>query len=157
MRKSDVVARAVGLLGDSELDADIVAARARIARAEPIYQDEYNSNPVLREQLSFAGGLMCNDPSLTRQSDKTEADVNYFLSRYGVAGVPQLPPVYSEVDFDVDLLSAHERMNAANAAYKNLPIEIRNVFPDAMSVARAIADGRLTTAELPKKEEPPVA
>ena len=89
------------------------------------------------------------DDDKTRQEFRDESDIHYLVNRYGGIDAHQRPVSFGEVDFDVDLLSAHEVVRAARTQYENLPPHIREKFPDMLSVIRAHETGTLPDFDVP--------
>lgn len=89
---------------------------------------------------------------MARQEFKQEADINYMLSRFGVA--PQRgAPTYGEWDDTLDLQSAIEMTKRAQAAYRKLPKELRDKFDNMGDFLAAVENGSLVTKEI--EPEPP--
>lgn len=83
--------------------------------------------------LSAASALICEDPSLTIQSGKEDADINVIVKRFGITG--ELPvtaraafPI--DVDFDeiLDYRTCMDALNRANASFASLPANVRSRF-----------------------------
>lgn len=82
----------------------------------------------LFEQYSEATAIDCSDrPDMTRQEFRDDADVNKVLQRYGVDGLPR-KPVYSEVDYNMDLQQSIEAIREAERAIQKLPDELRSKY-----------------------------
>lgn len=80
--------------------------------------------------------------SVTRQEHKDEADINSLLKRYGV-GVPQRPPVWGEVDFDLDLQTAHKAITTAKEVHAGLPADLKAKYPNWQSLLNGLENGQL--------------
>lgn len=120
------------------------------------------------EQASLEAGLQCDDPSLTQQHDKDEADINVLVRRFGVTGeVPQttVAPVYE--DFTEVANDYHSAMNLilqANQSFSELPAEVRlrfnndpGMFVDFVSNYENISEMRemgLANAAEPETDAP---
>lgn len=81
--------------------------------------------------VSDETGLVCDDPSLTRQDSKDEADINVIVRDFGVTGVlPQGVRVPSYGDFDTvsDYQSALEAIRSADASFYAMPANVRERF-----------------------------
>lgn len=83
------------------------------------------------DQASVLSGLECKDKSLTRQSEAQDADINVIVKRFNVTG--QLPqglrlPTYADFDGIFDFRTAMDAVRAAEAAFLQVPAEIRARF-----------------------------
>jgi len=67
------------------------------------FREQYSGDKSYSEKDII---ICTEEEDRTRQEFKDEADVNKLLSRYGV-NVPQVRPVYGEVDTDMDLQRAY--------------------------------------------------
>lgn len=70
-------------------------------------------------------------PSLTQQSGKDDADINVIVKRFGVTGVlPQNVRTPLNIDFDgiFDYRTALDTMRAADAAFMQMPADVRTRF-----------------------------
>lgn len=84
----------------------------------------------LNELVSIDTGLDCSDkPDVTRQEFKAETDVNNILARYGVEGIAKREPIYSEIDYNMDLQSSLEAIREAEAAIAKLPADLYVKYP----------------------------
>lgn len=82
----------------------------------------------LDEEYSIGTALDCSDmPDTTRQEFKNETDVNQVLARYGVDG-QRRPPIYSEVDYNMDLQQSLGAIREAERAIAKLPPELREKY-----------------------------
>lgn len=107
----------------------------------PFVRSPYNYD---RDAVSDETGLRCDDVSLTKQSFKDEADINFIVRQFGLTG--QLPdnirvPEYRDYD---DVMDYHSAMNAVRAAEENfmqLPAEMRYRFHnDPQNLLKFLAD-----------------
>lgn len=84
-----------------------------------------------RFAASRESGLLCDDPSLTVQSDAEDADINVIVARFGITGqVPVDVRVPLEADF-VDVFDFHTAMQAVRAAeesFAEMPANVRERF-----------------------------
>lgn len=83
------------------------------------------------DKRSDATGLECKDPSLTVQSDATDADINTIVQRFGLTGtVPSglRIPQYGDFSEVVDYRSALEAVREAEARFMELPAATRARF-----------------------------
>lgn len=74
-------------------------------------------------------GLACKDPSLARQDQKDEADINRILELFGVTGVLPVSvrlPEYGDFDGISDYREAIEAVRAAEAAFAAVPAKLRD-------------------------------
>lgn len=71
------------------------------------------------------------DPSLTKQSDHDDSDINVIVRRFGLTGalpsVP-VPPSYQEFDSVFDFQSAANLVRAATESFNALDAEVRTRF-----------------------------
>lgn len=76
--------------------------------------------------------LSCNDPSRTKQSFKTECDINNLMARYTSSGLlPQgttRTPVYGDFTTFDDYFHAVNIINHAQEHFDSLPAEARKRF-----------------------------
>lgn len=102
-------------------------------------EGEFMSNFYVQQDqdfgLSFAG-----DPGLTKAEFQDECDINKLMERYEKTGlinnVNKSVPVYLDLGdaSALDLMSAMNTLNAAEAAFNSLPAQVRAVFEnDPMS------------------------
>lgn len=98
---------------------------------------------------AIARDRMPVEESLARQELAEEADVNYFLSRYGVP-MPQ-PANYGYADYNLDLQGALAAIDDAKEAWRRLDPQLRSRFPDWMSLLQAAERGELNHSESPEK------
>jgi hypothetical protein len=86
------------------------------------------------DQASDETALLCQDPSLTRQSEAEEADINTIVRRFGVTGVlPEVPrpPVYADfTDHVNDFQTAQNLVISAQRSFAKLSGEVRQLFHD---------------------------
>lgn len=71
------------------------------------------------------------DPSLTKQSQFEEADINSIIKRHMntsmLADLNKLEQVYGEITSQ-DLLTAHQKLSDAHEAFMEIPSDIRRHF-----------------------------
>lgn len=95
---------------------------------KPFIRSPYNYD---RDIHSAASELVCDDPSLTDQSQAKDADINNIMEKFGKTGlVPTnlrtaLPDEFIEA---FDYQSALNGMMQADAAFADLPSQIRARF-----------------------------
>lgn len=82
-------------------------------------------------EVSNESALTCKDPSLAQQSAKEESDINTIVRRFGLTG--ELPngvraPQYGDFTDAVDYHSALNAVRAADAAFLQLPADLRARF-----------------------------
>lgn len=116
------------------------------------------------DQASDETALTCHDPSLTRQSEKEEADINTIVRNFGVTG--RLPesirvPTYGDFDQVNDFQSAMEAINQANRSFLAMPAETRarffndpQVFLEFCSDSRNLDEMRKMGLAVPLPEPP---
>lgn len=83
------------------------------------------------DEASMASGLVCEDPSLAKQSFAEEADINTIVRRFGLTG--QLPvgvraPTYGDFTGIDNYHEAANAIAAANEAFERMPAEVRARF-----------------------------
>lgn len=119
-------------------------------------------------------GLACEEPSLAVQASKDECDINFIVKKYLRTGI--LPEVqqgaYLDISDMVDLRGAIEMVRDAEAAFMDLPAEIRRRFDNdptklvefaqddknmAEAVKLGLVDAKALTPSQPPQETPPKA
>lgn len=83
------------------------------------------------DSVSLETGLVCNEQSLTVQSEAEDADINVIVRRFGITG--ELPtdvrlPLSGDFTQVSDFQSAMNAVNAAQAAFMEFPAEVRARF-----------------------------
>lgn len=76
-------------------------------------------------------GTACLDPSLTRQSETEDADINVIVRRFGLlGGMPKdaRPLMYGDFSDVGDFQSAFAAVADANALFMSMPAEVRARF-----------------------------
>lgn len=84
-----------------------------------------------RDAISLVTGLLCDDPSLTVQSDAEDADINTIVKRFGLTGLlPNNVRAPESADFtDVfDFQSAMNALRATQEAFMEMPADVRDRF-----------------------------
>lgn len=86
-------------------------------------------DPVAR---SRATALTCSDPSLARQDQEAQANINNIVKAFGVTGklpvLPNLPEYGDFTDSPRDYMEAMERLQAAEKAFYTVPASVRAEF-----------------------------
>jgi len=82
-------------------------------------------------EASDASALLCEDPSLAQQHARDETDINTIVKRFGLTG--ELPsnvrtPTYGDFSDAMDYHTSLNAVRAADAAFMQLPADIRNRF-----------------------------
>lgn len=82
-------------------------------------------------EASDASSLVCEDPSKAQQHAKDECDINTIVRRFGLTG--ELPsgvraPTYGDFTHATDYHTAMNAVIAADAAFMQLPADIRTRF-----------------------------
>lgn len=82
------------------------------------------------EKASREAGLVCDDPSLTLQSESNDADINTIVARFGLGDLPVARRIPLEVDLDVmpDYRSCMNEIVAADRAFMSQPAAVRARF-----------------------------
>lgn len=97
----------------------------------------------LQQAYSLATALKCTGPDKTRQEFKAETDLATILSKYGV-GIPTRPVHYgTETNYDVDLHTAFQLVNAAEKQFNHVDPEVRKQFPTIFQLAHGMRSGEL--------------
>lgn len=94
----------------------------------PFVRSAYNYDT---EAASDESGLECKDVSLAKQAFAEECDINTIVRRFGLTGeLPQglRAPVYADFDDVVDYRTALHSVMAAEAAFMELPADVRARF-----------------------------
>lgn len=84
-----------------------------------------------RDAVSDDTGLRCDDPSLTKQEFKEDADINVIVRRFNVTGqLPQgvVAPVFQDFEGVFDFQSAMNVIAGAESAFMSMPAEVRYRF-----------------------------
>lgn len=108
-------------------------------------------NSFDRKAHSDHFGLVFDEPSLTDQSQRDDADINVLVRRWRRTGVmPQVRTVGSYGDFTGvdDYQSALERVRAADDQFMTLPADVRRAFNDDPAALLAALDDPSQHAEL---------
>lgn len=93
-----------------------------------------------------------DNKDVARQEFKDEADINYMLSRFGVA--PRRgTPIYGEWDDTVDLQVALQSVSDARSAYRQLPDNLKAKFTRMEDLLSALENGSLV---IKNEDEPTV-
>lgn len=95
-----------------------------LATAMPFFKTPYNHN---RNEESERTGLTCNDPHLTDQSFKEEADINVIMDRVMKTGqIPvDLPTNFGDATLLPTLYEARMAIAENNATFYKLPPQVR--------------------------------
>ena len=94
----------------------------------PFLRTPYNYDVDLASDES---ALTCEDPSLTQQHQREDADINNIVARFGLTG--ELPfsdrqPRYGDFSTVTDYHSAMNAVRSADEAFMSLPGELRARF-----------------------------
>nr|QJB20280.1 MAG: internal scaffolding protein [Microvirus sp.] len=94
----------------------------------PFIRSPYNYD---RDSASSESGLLCEDVSLTVQSERDDCDINVIMERFG-HGVP-LPeslrvPTYGDFTGVSDYRSALDLISEADESFMQLPADVRSRF-----------------------------
>jgi hypothetical protein len=76
-------------------------------------------------------GLVCDDPSLTQQQFKEEADINTIVNRFlktGVLPTPNTFPQYVDFEGVFDYQSAMNLVRAADESFMRMDAKLRSRF-----------------------------
>jgi len=91
----------------------------------PKVRTTWNYNP---KAMSVATGVACQDPSLTVQSQRDEADINVIVRNFGITG--KLPtgvrvPTYGDFTGVEDYRDALDAVRSAEESFNAMPAELR--------------------------------
>lgn len=106
------------------------------------------------EEYSDNTALLCEDEHRTRQEFKDESDINNILRNFGLDKFRRERPLFTEVDYTIDLQTAHNATREVAEAHSRLPEKIRKQYPTPASLFAAIERGEVT-AKTFREEEPP--
>lgn len=81
------------------------------------------------DDVSNATGLDANEPLITRQEFKDEADLNILLARFGVNAQARPMTWGQEIDWNTDLQQALHAISEARQAQYNVPPELLAKYP----------------------------
>lgn len=116
----------------------------------PFFATPFNFDPDLH---SLDNGLSCPDPSLTRQDDAEDADINVIVSRFLKTGLmPEGVSVPQFGDFrDVsDYKSALDLVRRSEAAFAQFPADVRSKYHNNVGVfLDAVYAGDVAGVQLP--------
>lgn len=97
----------------------------------PRVNDDGEVLASLQEVASLLSGLACGDPSLARQSQAEDADINVIVKRFGLTGkLPDnvRPPTYADFEDVWDFQTAMNAVVAAQASFMAMPADVRARF-----------------------------
>lgn len=83
------------------------------------------------DEASAESAFSSNQPSLTVQSQKEDADINVIVKRFGVTGqlpATRLPPQYGDFTGVADYRQALDIITAAGDSFMSLPAAVRATF-----------------------------
>lgn len=94
----------------------------------PFLRTPYNYD---RNQVSDDTGLECKDPSLTKQADAEDADINTIVRKFNITG--QLPqnvrmPTYGDFSGIFDFHTAQNVIRQATESFMAMPADVRAEF-----------------------------
>lgn len=103
--------------------------------------------PAIRTQVDgkgdyysqLAAEMLPVEEDLARQEFAQEADVNVYMARYG--GLPTGQLTYGEVDYDLDLQTGLNATREAQAAWANLPEQLRLKYGEWANLLHAMQTG----------------
>jgi phage internal scaffolding protein len=107
----------------------------------PFLRTPYNYDTV---EASNVSAIECLDPSLAQQHARDECDINTIVKRFGLTG--ELPsgvkaPQYGDFTHATDYHSALNAVRAADAAFMELPADVRTRFNnDAGALVDFVSD-----------------
>lgn len=98
-----------------------------MAKDKVVVRDRFQVS--ISESENF--GLKCDDPSLTKQSDLKDSDINNILGKFVKTGIlPSLKPegVYADVSELGDYRECLEKVMKAEELFSQLPSKVRDRF-----------------------------
>lgn len=109
----------------------------------------------LGDSYSQLTALDCSkgSPDQARQEFKNETDINVMMARVG-GMVPMRPPIYGEVDYDLDLQKALSAIADAQFAWSQTSPESRVKYPSWQSLLNAVNEGEYKPEARPKVDPP---
>lgn len=114
-----------------------------------------------RDTEEFYGALTALNtrdmgPSLTRQEQAKEADVNHIVAKFGINAFAT-PMIFGEVNFTRDLQQSLHTIANAKRWWSKLPDALKGTYPTWESLLEAADNGTLTETlkELSKPPETP--
>lgn len=106
--------------------------------------------------ITLPNGEIEENKDTARQEFKDEADINYMLSRFGVAP-PRGAPTYGEWDDTFDLQQAIDSTREAKRAFNRLPEDLQRRFDRMEDLLSAVENGSLVIKDEEFKEPGPAA
>lgn len=118
------------------------------------------------KSAAYEGALVCQDPTLTDESFKEDADINNLMERMRKGYVPDVVlPEHFGTDDRINLFEARSRIAESNATFYNLDADVRAQFMNdparwEQQVHLDLAAGNIENLELmgikvEKRPEPP--
>lgn len=101
---------------------------SKMSFGSPFVRSPYNYDT---DAVSRETALVCDDPSLTKQSFAEECDINTIVRQFGLTGkMPDdiVPPTYADFEGIFDFHSAMNAVAAAGEEFDRLPAKIRARF-----------------------------
>lgn len=104
--------------------------------------DDNNIGALTQKFLSNKTALDCSNlPSETRQEFKRETEIKYILDRY-LGNPPLRPqPVFTPIDYNMDLQQAYAAVRNAKDAWAKMPPELRADYPTWQAMLLGIENG----------------
>lgn len=103
------------------------------------------------DEASAESGLLCEDASLTIQSQREDADINVLVKRFGVTGelpMSQRVPLNLDVDEVLDYKICMDYVRAAQSSFLSLPADVRASFDNDAARFVAFAEDRKNLEKL---------
>lgn len=110
--------------------------------------------PLERDRLSLETGTLNDEPSMTRQEFKKDADINEILRKFNVGDLSARQATFGETDFTADLQQALESIRETEAAWHRLPQSLKDKYPTWGYVLEALHNGELNP-DLSFKQDTP--
>jgi len=108
------------------------------------------------DEVSKATAYVETGTSKTQQHQKSEADINEIVRRFGVTGrlpAAPLPPSLDEFGEVFDFRTAMDKLNMAKTAFLSLPAEIRNAYNNSPHQYVAHVDSMLNEPDQAQREK----
>lgn len=79
--------------------------------------------------------------SMTRQELAADTDINVMLERFGVMQQQRPDPIFTEIDYSLDLQQAYAAVASSRKAVEGVPPELRDKYKDSFALLTAVESG----------------
>lgn len=124
-----------------------------IETGAPFWKTPNNHDTVAEAHKT---ALFCNDPSMTQQHGKEEADINTIVNRFlktGLLPEIKIPPNYADFDDVFDFQSAMNQVAAAKNSFNALDAEVRDAFGNDPQRFVSTVNAMLEETDAEKREK----